>query len=981
MPNFYYVQQAFKIDKWRAIPVKSLQTVLDEDKPEMVSVLAVSRPTEDLTPQEISQLTYVGPMYFDFDSDDVTISIAKVNEFLTKLQDHDVSLDAVRIYASGKRGFHIEIPPQVFMEKLPLKGTLALPVIYKEVALALYVDTLDLNVYAAKRGKMWRSPNIQRENGKYKVFVTEQEVRSMTADSYAAITSAPRYAPPLAKPKLAVDLSVIYSASLAKVEDKLKARSKVRPDPRAKEKALGISIEMLMAGEGLRDGPSFNNIALQVAIAAVAAGRTCAEMLQMCEGLIALDSWTGSRYGARQQKHDELRRMYEYVSDNPCYTFSVGGIKSLLCHAAPDLDGIAADREDIKESIANKEQLADGTPDEYGDVTAGVTLTKFGSYVAGEFGPKRVCAVSFRNVQTLHDAEKGDLSAYCAEVLVNGRPSGTRTIETDTFQTVQSYNRFLMRLGHAFQGNENQIRGVMMRFIELGKHMTQRHYIARREGLDVVHISGHELPCYREQFLVWADGKGAVLDPKFLTLDPSACVAMSFQGYPDPRGIFKSDLYDAPEMRDWIKEAGNREALISTLRNLFTCQRPEVLAKLIGWFTAASYRMIFQKVYKQFPLLHVHGSAGAGKSSMIHGLAQMYYYVQDAKILSPASTVFAIVQSMSASASIPMVLDEYKPHAMAPGVHSKLTAAFRTAYNCGDLAKGGGTRDSDDYRSLHETQISAPIVFVGEAAEEESAVAERIVLVTMVKPPDVLSRQWETRSALWRSNRKHLGLLGKLISAHAMAGGGTEGLRSEFDPLIAAAKKKYMLSEEDLTANLDEDVLQEKRSSKDRSVFNYTVALFGLKKFRAAVEASVGAELFASNFDEMEAGVYTRMNDLQTSTQPEWAKVLGMMSAMSYAVPAESSHSLVNGVDYAFVSVKGVECIEIVMRSSYLKYRTYMRQASSTPLFQGDQPFLHSIKDATGLVSHGTSQILAKPGVYTFSCAELQKMGVEEFKC
>jgi hypothetical protein len=213
-----------------------------------------------------------------------------------------------------------------------------------------------------------------------------------------------------------------------------------------------------------------------------------------------------------------------------------------------------------------------------------------------------------------------------------------------------------------------------------------------------------------------------------------------------------------------------------------------------------------------------------------------------------------------------------------------------------------------------------------------------------------------------------------------MAGGGPEGLRAEFDPLIAAAKKKYMLSEEDLTAGLDDAVLSEKRNSKDRSVFNYTVALFGLKKFRAVVEASVGAELFAANFDEMEANVYARMNDLHTSTQPEWAKVLGMMSAMTYSVPPEAAHSLVKGVDYAFTTVKGVDCIEIVMRSSYLKYRTYMRQSSSTPLFQGDQPFLHSIKDATGLVSYGTSQELAKPGVYTFSCSDLHKMGVEEFK-
>jgi hypothetical protein len=981
MPNFYYVQQNFKTDKWRGVPANSLAAVLEADKPEMVSVLAVSRLVDELTPEEISSVTYAGPLYFDFDSEDVAVTIRQVNQFLDKLESKQVDLESIHIYASGKRGFHIEIPQEIFMEKVPAKGVPALPVVYREVALDLYVDTLDLNVYSAKRGRMWRAPNIQRENGKYKVPVTAGEVRDMDAEAYATLTSAPRRLFRLPKGALAVDLSVAFSAALHKVEDKLKARAKVKPDPKAKEKASGISIEMLMAGEGLRDGPSFNAIALQVAIAAVAAGRSCSEMLDLCSGLIKLDSWKVGRYGSEQAKYDELSRMYAYVNDNPCYTFSVGGIKSLLSHAAPDLDGIPVERKDIQESIDAKEGLTEeGAPDEYNDVSGGVTLNKYGVYTQGEFGPKRVSAVSFRNVQVLYGLDESELSAYRAEVLVNGKSVGFRTLERDTFYTVQAYNKFLAKLGHAFQGTENQIRGTMMRFVEMGKKVQQRTYIVKREGLDVVHIPGHEIPCYREDFLTWADGKGAVIDPKFAVEDPTAAVGLSFVGFPEPRGVFRSDLFDAPALKDWLLEEGNAEALKATLYNLFTCQRSEVLAKLLGWFTAASYRMIFHKAYNQFPLLHVHGSAGSGKSSMVGSIAQMYYYVQEAKVLSPASTVFAIVTSMSASASIPLVIDEYKPHEMGPGVHNRFTSTFRTAYNCGDLAKGGGTRDSDDYRTLHQTQISAPIVFIGEAAEEQAAVAERIVLVTVVKPPDVLSNQWSNKYALWSRNPKHLGLLGKVISAQALASGGVAALRAEFDPLLAAAKKKYMLSEEDLDAGLSEDVMTTKRNSKDRSVFNYTVSLFGLKKFRQVVEAAVGATLFRSEFEAMEAAAYTRMNDLQSSTQPEWAKVLDTMSAMSHSVSPDSSHALVEGHDYAFTVCKGVQCVEIAMLSAYLKYRAFMRQAASTPLFQGHQPFLHSIKDAPGLVSVGTSMELSKPGVYTFSIEDLSRVGVNVFK-
>jgi len=45
------------------------------------------------------------------------------------------------------------------------------------MAYKLYVDTLDLRVYSAKRGRMWRTPNVQRENGKYKVPISLGEAR------------------------------------------------------------------------------------------------------------------------------------------------------------------------------------------------------------------------------------------------------------------------------------------------------------------------------------------------------------------------------------------------------------------------------------------------------------------------------------------------------------------------------------------------------------------------------------------------------------------------------------------------------------------------------------------------------------------------------------------------------------------------------------------------------------------------------------
>ena len=60
------------------------------------------------------------------------------------------------------------------------------------IALATYVDTLDLRVYSTKRGRMWRTPNYKRKNGLYKVQVTVDEFMDATPETYVTICSKPR---------------------------------------------------------------------------------------------------------------------------------------------------------------------------------------------------------------------------------------------------------------------------------------------------------------------------------------------------------------------------------------------------------------------------------------------------------------------------------------------------------------------------------------------------------------------------------------------------------------------------------------------------------------------------------------------------------------------------------------------------------------------------------------------------------------------
>jgi hypothetical protein len=980
---FYYAQKVGGDEKWTPIPVGQIQAYREKHNPMFVSVLAVNKLVEDLAPEERDKLSYDGPFYVDWDGSDIATVLPKVHAFMDKLEkDYKFDLNQARWYVTGSKGFHCEIPAECFIEKIPKGGTPNLPYIYKEMVFEMYVDTIDLKVYSQGRGRMWRQPNVRRENGRYKVQVTVEELRNMTAESYLLACSDLRDTFAAAPPELNPDLSVSFARAGQKITGMMKARKTRKRDPLAKTRAACDSVKMMMSNIGIKHGVGFHQLALQISIAATTAGMTEDQMLADCAILIDSHESDGVRYNTPAKRREELLRMYRYVSDNPMYDFSVGAIKALLTHKAPDLDGIPASADDIKELIeeaadAVPKESADKTPDEYNDVAGGVELSKFGVYVPEETGGKRrICAVSFQDIHLLMSTENGQMIAYEAQVLVNGRSTGRVTLEMEVFQSLQMFNRFCQRFGHQMQGTESHLRGLFMRFIELAKKKGRLLYIAKREGLDIFNIPNHEDPELREPFLVWADGKGVTLDPRVEGKD----LSISFQGFPDPRGLFKTDLADAPKLTDWLAEPGNKEALRTTLQNMFTCQKADVISKLVGWYTSCFYRVIFHKAYGKFPLLHVNGAAGAGKTEMNKTMAHLFFYNQEPKTLTPQSTPFAIAQHMSASVSVPLILDEYKPHEMSIDLHNKLKLLFRDAYNMRDIMKGGGNRESDDYRSLSHTQLAAPLVFIAEAAEEEAAVAERVVLLTVVKPPSSISLKWLARYQAWDRNKKQLAILGRYLASEAINTTTIKSLQTEFDVIFEEARNKFMLTEADLSRGLDEKTLTEKQGAKERSVYNFTVARFGLLRFKRLIDTIFGQAEFAEIFKELDEAVYSRMSDLQPATQAEWAKVVDSFATMSYAVDADSQWALRKGTEYALAGYNGRNVVEISMVACYLKYRAYYRSTGSKPLFSGVQSFMHSIKDSPALIEHGHGRELDQPGVFIFDVDELAKLRVGQFK-
>ena len=1315
--TYYYYQIEGGNETWKPANTSNLQII---EKAMFCTILSLDAPLQDDADKEtLAGVRYSGPLYFDLDDAESPASTAKYAKKLAdRLFELDVLPNHIEIFASGGKGFHLTIPQAVFMSKPPKTGMTYLPAIYKEVAYKLAVESMDFRVYTARKGRMFRRANIKRPNDLYKVQISYDELCSLAEmeDSasaeaaYKLMCSAPRELTP-------VDVTDIKPANGLMSEFDM-AKSKITKSSKGRKKKPVVmpkdlpSFTALLDGRGIKPGTGFQQLAMQAAITAHARNMSREDFLSAAQGLCENHDSDGFRYNTASKRRVELGRMWDYTEDNPCYEFAPSAVTALLAHRAPDLKGIPASDADVEESIAEGE--SDGSDSEYGH--ANIYFTSEGAYGLTESGSKRLTSITFDNVTELVSTEDNKVSVVEADVYVGGRRVATGTsFELDAFNSVSGINKTFMRHGQSFSGSDAQARGVYMRMIQKARKANRRMYVSNREGLDIVKIPGHDSEIARKGFLIWSDNRGVAVPPQAA----EEHVQMRFVGYPDPQGLFQTDIEDAPNLVEWLKTGENKEDMRKFLHNLLNCQSASHVGKLLGWSVAAYWRMLFHEKYDKFPLLHINGAAGQGKSLrkgtlviradgtrdaienikvgdkllgpdgsirnvlalgrgretmykvspvkgepyyvneshilslkrsyagtcrlsdgryvgndvdilnvnvkvwsessaatqklfkgyragqvefhreqkalvvppyilgiwigdgnsdsavitksrdtkmveawnnygrelgmkvtetvlspkcsrfrlseqthvsynevanrlrtigvlnnkhipdeylystaenrlqllaglmdsdgnqsyggydwvgkdkkiadaviflarslgfaaylkesvktiksigftgdywrvhisgdceripckdkpapvrkqiknvLVSGLTfkkldeedyygvcldgdklfllgdftvthntettklfcNLHYYNSEPKMLTPTSTIFAITHSITGSCSIPIVLDEFKPSEMNPNLYDKFKLMLRDAYNCRTVERGGGTRENADYRSVHRSQLAAPIIFISEAAESESALMERVVLLTQIKPPTIQMSE-NLENFLAASERKELlGVLGKYIAASIIKRATLESFVEEFTPIYNSTRKELMLSKDDV--DLSPEMLAKKSGAKERTVFNYAVVRFGLQKISNLIRGVYGEE-FDTIFAEMNANVCSSVDDIQAQTVPEWLKVLNTFTDMAYTDP-ESQSFLIKGKDYAQITYAGVDCMEFNLRSCYHKYRQYQAASRSKSLFPGESAFIFAMSNTPALLARGRSVELDVPGgSFIFNLQELRANG------
>ena len=346
-PFFKWMQIKGGEEKWQLILADREDQIIREKSPAFTTILAADNDfkSPDMTADDMAKVHYRGPWFLDFDAPSIGEALPAYQKFLIKLRDeYGFDLEQASLFASGSKGFHITLPAECFVPKVKAAGVMGLPAIYLEMANETYVDFLDIRIFTARRGRQFRTANVERPDkpGVYKVPLSVEESFSLTPETYKVLCSAPRHVAAPAPAEFNPQLGLLYASAYAKVEKALKNRKKGKADAKLIERFGGEvppSIQAIMNGE-TKAGVGFQKIATQLALTARALNQTEEKFLSDCAGLIERHVSDGNRYDTPAKRKVELSRMFRYMAQNPCYEFSTGGVKSLMPEGTktPDLD-------------------------------------------------------------------------------------------------------------------------------------------------------------------------------------------------------------------------------------------------------------------------------------------------------------------------------------------------------------------------------------------------------------------------------------------------------------------------------------------------------------------------------------------------------------------------------------------------------------------------------------------------------------------
>ena len=310
------------------------------------------------------------------------------------------------------------------------------------------------------------------------------------------------------------------------------------------------------------------------------------------------------------------------------------------------------------------------------------------------------------------ELEDGEIVFGRAQTDKGGVVEGLR-LPLRAFNSKRDLIRHLPSADLQWTGSDNNVQGLL--------RVLARRPVPRRPGTTALG------DCRRGDLHLWICPDGAISKEGFV--EPSPVIYVKSGGSLDSR------------LRYVPCDEGTFLGVARTVfEHLPRLNLPEVIVPIIGWWFATPMKPRFMERVGSFPILFIWGTQGSGKSSMATDVVWPLFGVKDAEPYSATETEFALLKILTASRSVPIFIDEYKPYDMQRYRLNTLHRYLRRLYR-GEVEERG--RPDQTVNTYH---LQVPLCVAGETRPIEAALLERIVTANPEKV--TLDEHPECREAL-----------------------------------------------------------------------------------------------------------------------------------------------------------------------------------------------------------------------------------------
>ena len=708
-------------EPWRLYDERQLSGL--EQPPAFMTVLKVDQDPENFAENgedPLDHVKYMGPMYFDFDGPDLDAVLESVRTVLTHLTKKlDIDKSFIHCWLSGKKGVHVTVPARVFGLKAPVK---ALPLIYREVAETMKVEHLDMVVYSAGRGRMWRCENIQRPTGTFKVGVTYDELVDMDSEQYATLVAQPRPSMALNEPSDSVifpKAEALFKAARIRAAKRVKAMKSSVVVPKEKLQALtevpGCIQKLITEGDSPES--NWNQAAMQVA--AYVAARYERDDADEYTADIVEPFVTNVESSARPSAKE--RRKHVEGMLNRAFT---GRLKFLPGPLIATIGKPCGHCIICRGDVESPEQRGSDDEDDF-DPRTSIRAATIGYFLENEGSGRKLTTFTFWPHTEVYDLE--DVSADQVLFKESPRRAYIGKLIDDLGQVVEDHEmpeeawsskRSLIsaisgRNSATVTASDADIQNLLRAVQELGRRK------AEQQGKEIEKMVRTQL-C------------GVLLDRRrdkvvaHYVEDAGSCTSAGKVS----RYYYNGDPKQSPKLLSEDYPYEDDTDLEEAIFHLTKVNEAHSIGAVIGWHVACHFREHIQFNEVQFPLLNISGNASAGKTSLAilaSFLNGMDYGKADFMNVE-VSTIYPLVRFVSSSSTVPRLVEEVNPANIGVGMYGKILGILKAAWNRAPVPRG---KLSEKGVGISADRVSSPIVYTSEQTATVPSLRSRTVEVKL----------------------------------------------------------------------------------------------------------------------------------------------------------------------------------------------------------------------------------------------------------